>query len=97
MNVEMLVDVNMKVDELLSVRRQIEKLEAEERALKQEIVATGLDEIEGYNCKAVITHVEETKTTDYKAICTFLNVQPHIVARFQKKKAGYEIVNIRPL
>lgn len=97
MNVEMLADVNMKVDELLSVRRQIEKLEAEEKALKQEIAATGLDEVEGYNCKAVITHVAESFSTDYKAVCTFLKVQPQVTARFQKKKAAYDIVNIRPL
>jgi len=97
MNVEMLTDVNMKVDQLLSVRRQIETLEKEEKALKEEIVATGLDEIEGYNCKAVITHVAASKTTDYKAICTFLKVQDNVINRFKKDKAAYDIVNIRPL
>lgn len=95
--IETTADVCLKVDELHSLRKRIEELTKEEKALKEEIIALGLPEVEGYNCKAVITHVAESYPIDYKAACAFLKVQAQVLNRFTKKKAAYDIVNIRAL
>jgi hypothetical protein len=57
----------------------------------------GVDEVEGYVCKAVISHVKESMSVDYKAACSFLKVSKDVLARFPKTKAAYDVVNIRPL
>lgn len=97
MDIELLVNVNLSVDSLHRVREQIKTLEKEEASLKKEILAMKVDEVEGYMCKAVITHVEEGKTTDWKAACKFAGIKQTILDKFSKKKEAYDIVNLRPL
>jgi hypothetical protein len=97
MTIEMLVNVNMAVDQLLQTRREIERLKKEEEALKKEILAMKVDDVEGYHCRAVITHVAESTSIDFKAVCAFLKVEKRVLDRFPKTKAAYDVVNIRPL
>jgi uncharacterized protein (UPF0335 family) len=91
------VEIDTTADELHSVREKIKVLEAEEKALKEEIIARHIEVVEGYNVKAVVTWVPESKTTDWKAVCSFVKVKAEILARFAKTKVGHHIVNIRPL
>jgi hypothetical protein len=97
MPIEMLTIVDTSVDNLHRTRERIKALQEEEKALKEEIIATCQAEITGTTCKAVVSYVPETETTDYKAVVGFVKVAKNILDRFKKPKAGYFIINIRPL
>lgn len=97
MTIELLVNVNLEVDRLLSVRREIEKLKEDEETIKKELLAMKVDEIEGYHCKAVITTVADSKVADYKAVCAFLKISDDTINMFLKKKSGYSRIDLRPL
>jgi hypothetical protein len=85
------------VDQLHIVREQLKALQEKEKGLKETILAAMEEEVEGFHVKAKVSYVAETESPDFKAVCNFLKVKPTILAKFMKKKAGYSIINIRPL
>lgn len=99
MDIEILEDNKLasKVEELHELRKEIKRLQELEAKAKEYLTSTGEESIDGFYCKAVISYFEETKTTDNAALVKFLNPPSQIIAKFQKKKAAYEVVNIRAL
>lgn len=92
-------DMNLasSVDELNEVRKSIKKFQEREVELKTLLSDTKEEEIEGANCKVVISYFEKSKSTDWKKACDLAKVKDTILAKCQKDKAAYSIVNIRAL
>lgn len=86
--------LSQTVDSLASVQAQITALEAEEKALKQELIASMQATIHGCLHKAVVKYVPPSETVDYKAVCTFLGVPKAVLDKHKKTKAGYSSVTI---
>ncbi len=82
------------VDSLADVQTAIASLEALEKNLKAQLIASGLDEICGSQVRAKISEVSATMTTDYRSLCEYLKPDAATVALFGKKKAGYTTVKL---
>lgn len=99
MDIELIEDSKLasKVEELHELRKEIKRLQDLESKAKEYLTSTGEEQIEGFYCKAVISYMPESQTTDNAALVKFLNPPAHIVAKFKKTKAAYEVVNIRAI
>ena len=82
------------VDALADVQTAIASLEALEKNLKAQLIASGLSEICGSQIRAKVVEVQATMTTDYRSLAEYLKPDAATVALFGKKKAGYTAVKL---
>ncbi len=74
------------VDQLTQVQVQIAVLEALERNLKADLIASGLKEVCGSTTRAVISTTQEGVTVAWKDLAMYFVPSAGQIARFSSKK-----------
>jgi hypothetical protein len=82
------------VDALADVQTAIASLEALERNLKAQLIASGLQEVCGSNVRAVVSTIAQSTAVDYRAIVASLKLDQSLLDAFRKPKAGYTAVKL---
>ena len=82
------------VDALADVQTAIATLEALEANLKAALIRSGQTEVCGSSVRAVISHISNSTTVEWKKLAESLNPSSDLVERFSKFKAGYDKVSL---
>lgn len=80
------------VDRCAELRRQVDELTAEKRALEAELVATGLDRIDGTLHSVSISRSAGRETVDWKAIAAKLEPSRQLITAYTKLGEAFNVV-----
>lgn len=82
------------VDELAQVQTMIAQLEALEANLKARLVKSGLKEVCGMNCRAVVSHIDEGVTVSWQKVAKHMQAPAEVIQLFSSKKDAYDKVTV---
>jgi hypothetical protein len=82
------------VDDLAATKAQIAELQEHESVLKQALVATGLEAIEGTLHRATVSHCEGKVTVDWAAIAAKLEPSRQLVAAHTSQGRPFDVVRV---
>lgn len=83
------------VDELTEINTQLAVLTARADQIKKDLSETGLDEICGSVTRAVISRIDESSRTDWKAFASKFEPTPEELAAYQTKVAASVRISIK--
>ncbi len=89
-----IINFGSMVDELLSVKASIAELEAREREIKDCLVATGEQSIEGILARASVSYCAGREKTDWQTIAARFNPSRQLIAAHTTMGAPYHTVRV---
>ena len=86
--------LSVLVDQLGALKSQIANLTAQEDAIKKQLAASGLSEVDGVLFRSTISVVEPANKVDWKAVAEKLNPSHQLVTAHTTKPASYTTVRV---
>ena len=80
------------VDALADVQTAIASLEALEKNLKAQIIASGLPEVCGTNVRARVSHIDAGVTISWQKVAEYVKAPAEVIQLFAKKREAYDKV-----